>query len=82
MIWNFDMAAAPRGEHRTVKRIIGKNEVEVLEHIPVTIIAASATGGVVTPSRWLPDQGRWNMFTVASPPIAWQEWPKHPEVSA
>ena len=78
MAWNFDMAAAPRGETRMVTRTIGKNEVEVAEHVPALIIAAGSNL-VVTVSKWLPDQGRWNMFSKDAPPMAWQPWPAHPE---
>lgn len=81
MSWNFDISTAPRGNVRKVKRIIGKNEVEVDVHEPIIIIAAGS-GGVVTVSRWLPKEERWNMFTKAVPPIAWMEFPQHPQVSA
>lgn len=78
--WNFDMSQAPRGSWHTVTRKIGKNEVETEEHVPDLIIAAG-NDGVVTLSRWLPREGRWNMFTAAVPPRAWQPWPSHPETS-
>jgi len=76
--WNFSMDAAPRGETRMVKRIVGKNEIEVSEHIPALIIAAG-NDMIVTVSKWLPEQGRWNMFSKLKPPKAWQHWPTHPE---
>lgn len=41
-------------------------------------IIAAGTKNVVTASRWLPKEGRWNMFTKAVPPLAWQPWPTHP----
>lgn len=41
------------------------------------IIAASVCG-VVTKSYWIEKDQRWNMFTSATPPIAWQIWPVHP----
>lgn len=77
--WNFNMDQAPRGEVREVTRVVGKHKTisVTLEHIPVQIIAAGSCG-VVTLSRWLPVEERWNMFTKASPPVAWQPWPKHP----
>jgi len=78
MGWNFDMSQAPRGETRMVTRTIGKNEVDVAEHIPALIIAAG-NDQVVTVSKWLPEQGRWNMFSKGTPPLAWQPWPAHPE---
>jgi hypothetical protein len=67
--WNFDMSQAPRGSWRAVTRKIGKNEVETEEHVPDLIIAAG-NDGVVTLSRWLPREGRWNMFTAAVPPTS------------
>jgi len=79
MTWNFDMTTAPRGETKLVRRVIGKNEVEREEHVPVRIFAAGADGATVTPSKWLPKEGRWEMFTAAVPPIAWMPWPEHPE---
>ena len=81
MTWNFDMGAAPRGQTETITRTIGKNTVEVQEHIAPHIIVAGS-GGVVTTSRWVPKEGRWSMFTKAVPPIAWQPWPSHPETEA
>lgn len=76
--WNFDMTQAPRGTVRSVTRTIGKNEVTTEEHVPDLIIAAG-NDGVVTVSRWLPKEARWNMFSDKTPPMAWQPWPQHPE---
>lgn len=80
MMWNFNMADAPRGEFRQVTRKIGKNEVTIGEHVPVLIIAAG-NGGVVTLSRWLEKEQRWEMFIKEVPPLAWMPWPDHPEAS-
>ena len=77
MTWNFNIDEAPRGQTRAVTRVVGKNEVETLVHDFVRIIAAG-NGGVVTTSHWLPDEGRWSMFTKEVPPLAWQPWPTHP----
>lgn len=79
MSWSFNMDEAPRGEEREVTRVVGKHKTisVTLEHVPVQIIAAGSCG-VVTLSRWLPVEERWNMFTKASPPVAWQPWPTHP----
>lgn len=75
--WNFDMASAPRGSCRVERRRIGKNEVDVEVFTAPPIIAAGS-GGVVTLSCWLPKEGRWNMFTKDTPPVAWMPWPAHP----
>jgi len=78
--WNFNMDEAPRGETRMVKRTIGKNEVEVAKFIPAQIIAAG-NDEVVTVSYWIPNEERWSMFTKAVPPMAWQPFPTHPQVT-
>jgi len=80
VIWNFDMDAAPRGTTRMVTRIIGKTEVERQDHVSALIIAAG-NDQVVTVSKWLPEQGRWNMFSKDTPPLAWQPWPAHFDVT-
>lgn len=76
-MWNFDISAAPKGTYRTITRTIRNKEVTSEEHVPEPIIAAG-NDGCVTVSRWLPKEGRWNMFTADVPPIAWMPWPKHP----
>jgi len=78
MSWNFDIEAAPHGVFHKVERKIGKNLVEMEEHIPALIIAAGSDL-VVTVSKWLPKEERWQMFSKNTPPIAWQPFPKHPE---
>ena len=75
MAWNYDMSQAPRGETKTVTRTIGKNTVEITEHLPAKIIAGGACG-VVTVSYWVMAAERWAMFTKEVPPIAWQPWPE------
>ena len=74
------MDEAPRGTSKPVTRTIGKNTVEQIVHFPVPIIAAG-NDGVVTVSRWLEAEQRWNMFSKSCPPRAWQPWPAHPGVS-
>ena len=78
MEWNFNMDEAPRGCFKDVTRTVGKNEVTSSVHFPEPIIAAG-NGGIVTLSRWIEKEQRWNMFTKDAPPIAWMPWPKHPE---
>lgn len=72
------MDGAPKGSVQTMQRKIGKNMVEITEHVAPTIIAASATCDTVCLSRWLENEGRWNMFKKDSPPMSWQPWPGHP----
>jgi hypothetical protein len=82
--WNFDISAAPTGGERTITgKVGGSRDYERKSHIKEHIFAAG-TGGVVTVSYWIPDQGRWNMFTKAVPPMAWRTYvegaplPRHP----
>ena len=42
-----------------------------------SILAADDTD-IITRTKWIAEEGRWNMFTKDSPPIAWQLWPEHP----
>lgn len=80
--WNFNMDDAPRGrtETRTRKGKDG-SQTEYEHFVPVKILAAGS-GDVVTISRWLPDEQRWNMFSKDVPPIAWQPFPDHPHAGA
>jgi len=73
MSWNFNIDEAPKGVSREVPR--GKGTI--IEHIPDLIIAAG-NDNVVTVSKWLPKEERWEMFTKDVPPLAWQLWPSHP----
>lgn len=77
MTW-LSMDDAPKGGMKTVSRKLGKNLVEMQTHEAPTIIAAASDGMTVCLSRWLENEGRWNMFSKAHPPIAWQPFPKHP----
>lgn len=77
MEWNFDISAAPKGHFEVVVKQVGKNTVMSVVHVPALIIAAG-NGGVVTTSKWLDKEQRWNMFTKDVPPMAWMPWPSHP----
>lgn len=68
--WNFNMAEAPRGR----EVIAGKGT----RTIPVPILAAYPDGKTVAKTRWLPDAERWDGMTKDQSPIAWQNWPDHP----
>lgn len=76
-MWNFNMDEAPKGEYETVTRELKGKDVSYKRYVPVYIFAAG-NNLVVTPSRWLPEEGRWSMFTKGVPPIAWHPWPEHP----
>ena len=76
--WNFNINEAPKGYYEDVQRTVGKTVVMSVVHVPQLIIAAG-NGGVVTVSKWLDKEQRWNMFSKDTPPIAWQPWPDHPE---
>lgn len=82
--WSFDLSAAPKGGEKVISgRVAGTRDYERRVHVRERIIAAG-NGGVVTVSHWIPDQGRWNMFTKAVPPMAWRPYvegeplPRHP----
>lgn len=77
MAWNFDISEAPKGEWVDSHKTVGKTVVMQCTHVPEYIIAAG-NSGVVTLSKWLPNEDRWNMFSKNTPPIAWMPWPKHP----
>lgn len=78
--WNFDISQAPTGQMETIAT--GKtdkqgNPIYREVHVSPRIIAAGSKG-VVTLSKWLPDEGRWEMFSKDAPPLAWMLWPSHP----
>lgn len=78
--WNFDISQAPKG--KTDYLTTGKTNKDgspVLRkvHVAPRIIAAG-NGLITTVSKWLPDEGRWEMFTKDVPPLAWMPWPTHP----
>ena len=82
--WNFDIDAAPKGDEKRVSgKVAGTRAYERSVHVREKIFAAG-NGGVVTVSSWIPEQGRWNMFTKAVPPMAWRPFeegapmPRHP----
>lgn len=82
--WDFDISAAPKGKERIISgKVAGTREYERNIHVRERIFAAG-NGGVVTVSYWVPEQGRWNMFTKAVPPMAWRPYvegaplPRHP----
>ena len=77
--WNFDMSAAPKGRVRAVGELIPTGKMTWGANVPVFIIAADVHGWTCM-SRWIPEEGCWMGFNKASPPIAWQPWPDHPEV--
>ncbi len=76
--WRFDVENAPRGTYKTQKGPKG-SEREV--HQPELVVVASEDGKTVTVSRWIPDEGRWNMLGKRERPLAWQPFPKHPNES-
>lgn len=72
MTWSTDMSRAPRGKFRVVASGRDGNGTRKVPEL-VTIIAASACG-VVTLTRWLDGEKRWDMFTAEVPPVAWQPY--------
>jgi len=76
-MWNFNMDEAPKSFIKTETHIQKGKEVERKTLVQVKLFLAGKDD-LVTPSYWMPDQGRWNMFTKDCQPIAFMEWPTHP----
>jgi len=81
MTWNFNIDDAPRGEYEDIIVTIGKKKVQKKVFNPVKVITASKCEKVIVTS-WLPDEGRWNMYSKKESPIAWQLYPEHPHKEA
>lgn len=79
MKWNYNMDEAPKGEY---KELPARNGGVRKVFAPEKILAAHSDGELVTISNWIPEQGRWNMFSKDAPPIAWAPWPDHPGVKS
>ena len=87
MIWNHDIAAAPRGQQVTVTRKVrtaeGYAERDFTEHHVAPLWLARADGKVVR-SYWVPETkqsaGRWAGFAENEQPVVWQPFivPDHP----
>lgn len=75
--WNFDISQAPKGHSEEKQVKIGKAVVAVRQYHTKRIIAAG-NGGVVSITKWLPKERRWEFFTEDAPPLAWQPMPDHP----
>lgn len=84
MTWNFNMDEAPKGGW--VNRDTGRKDksgapIMADEYETVRLIVAGSKG-VVTATKWLHEEERWEMFKKDSPPKAWQPWPVHPDFEA
>lgn len=78
MAWRTDIENAPRG--RMVEQPGPKGSTRSV-HRPELVILACVDGKTVTVSRWLPEEGRWNMLSKKEQPVAWQPFPTHPEAA-
>lgn len=81
--WEFDISAAPKGgftEGMVLKGPKGKERLVQTYHAPVLIVATKC--GKVTTTKWLHEEGRWQMLAAGEDFIAWQPWPTHPEGAA
>lgn len=77
--WEFDISAAPKGgftEGMVLKGPKGKERLVQTYHAPVLIVATKC--GKVTTTKWLHEEGRWQMLAAGEDFIAWQPWPTHP----
>lgn len=76
--WNFDIEQAPKG-HWSERKVAGRGGSErTIKTFHATRLIVASKCGVVTSTRWIPGEERWEMFMKDSPPIAWQFWPDHP----
>jgi len=75
--WNFDISQAPKGHPYQIE-LNRSGKVVTVDSYHYERIIAAGSGGVVTLSKWLPDEGRWEMFSKEVPPLAWMPWPDHP----
>lgn len=67
------MSAAPRGRNvDQIATIKGKWVTRTVFWPDLVWVAGDK--GHVTRSQWLPDPGRWEMFTAGKPPIAWRPY--------
>jgi hypothetical protein len=78
-MWNTDMSKAPRGQWR--KQKIGEKATKDIHVAPRVIIASG--NDTISISRWISDgpnkkTGRWEFLTKDQEPIAWFEFPEHP----
>ncbi len=70
MTWR-PIETAPKGETRLVKVGNKGGEREVL--VPAWVLVPTSDGKI-TMSHWLPQQGRWNMFSTDYPPTHWWDF--------
>ena len=83
MIWNYDMAMAPRGRHETRARTIKNEKQEYDVFIPERVLLAHPRDGLVYASYWIEPnkfcaRGRWAGWREGDEPLAWQAYPEHP----
>ena len=79
MTWNFNIDEAPKSYVEIATKPGPKGADVEFKRIVYRHIIAASSCGKVTRSYWVPKDGRWCMFSVNSPPIAWMPWPEHPE---
>jgi hypothetical protein len=77
MTWDFDITQAPRGSYVVRNKTLGKGRGDTKDFVADVVILATKCG-VVTKSRYLPDEKRWEGLAKGEQPVAWQPWPKHP----
>lgn len=77
MTWNFNIDDAPRGKYKTVSFVKEGKLISREVFQPENVITASKCGRVIV-SQWLDEEKRWSMYGVNELPIAWQDYPRHP----
>lgn len=74
--WRFDVENAPRGRF---EEAVGPKRSKRSVFKPEPVIIACSDGKTVTLSRWMPEEGRWNMISKKEHVVAWQPWPSYPK---
>ena len=76
--WDFDISRAPRGE-TVVSTVVIKGEERVRNTFKPAKVILATKCGKVTLSHWLPEEKRWLMLAHGEQPVAFMNWPKHPD---
>ena len=70
--WNYDLTAAPPYDEVTINRIIFGKPATWVEKTKHWLLTYSSCGQLIY-THWLWEEGRWNLYTKADPPVAWLE---------
>lgn len=78
-LWNRDPSQAPKSYDREVETSVGGKTKTKIATKYIYIWAALQSPQVVSRTRWLPDEGRWEGMTRGQEPLAWLPYePEYP----